>query len=281
MKGASGLAASSNIFWNWGRSAMRPLSALVHVLGGDQVAVLLGVVSERTQLGSHGQVHVLAFAGNPGVEGRRGVVGPIVHGSFLLVSGPVPESGIPDSPTGKTHMDLGLGLAACQKGMSVGFTTAAALVHELMEARDERRLLNLQRQLSRLSLLIIDELGFVPLSPTGAELLFEVFSQRYERGSILVTTNLDSLGGNKAEWTEPCLFEGGLERLTRRPGWHRCSPTNRSPLSSGILTTAQEFLPASSAYARFRGRSVALPMAQGTRLNRRGGCGSTLKRPRS
>ena len=67
-------------------------------------------------------------------------------------------------------------------------TAAAALVHELMEARDERRLLNLQRQLSRLGLLIVDELGFVPLSPTVAELLFEVFSQRYERGSILVTT---------------------------------------------------------------------------------------------
>ena len=75
-------------------------------------------------------------------------------------------------------MALGLGLAACQKGMSVGFTTAAALVHELMEARDDRRLLNLQRQLARLRLLIIDELGFVPLSTTGAELLFEVFSQR-------------------------------------------------------------------------------------------------------
>ena len=60
-----------------------------------------------------------------------------------------------NSGTGKTHMALGLGLAACQRGMSVGFTTAAALVHELMEARDERRLLNLQRQLSRLSLLII------------------------------------------------------------------------------------------------------------------------------
>ena len=68
--------------------------------------------------------------------------------------------------------------SACQRGMSVGFTTAAGLVHELMEARDERRLLNLQRQLSRLNLLIIDELGFVPLSRTGAELLFEVFSQR-------------------------------------------------------------------------------------------------------
>ena len=108
-----------------------------------------------------------------------------------------------NSGTGKTH--AALGLAACQRGMSVGFTTAAALVHELMEARDERRLLNLQRQLSRLHLLIIDELGFVPLSPTGAELLFEVFSQRYERGSIMVTTNLPF-----DEWTE--VF--GSERLT-------------------------------------------------------------------
>ena len=81
---------------------------------------------------------------------------------------------IGNSGTGKTHIALGLGLAACQRGMSVGFTTAAALVHELMEARDDRRLLNLQRQLARLNLLIIDELGFVPLSTTGAELLFEV-----------------------------------------------------------------------------------------------------------
>ena len=81
---------------------------------------------------------------------------------------------IGNSGTGKTHVALGLGLAACQRGLSVGFTTAAALVHEMMEARDERRLLNLQRQLSRLNLLIIDELGFVPLSPTGAALLFEV-----------------------------------------------------------------------------------------------------------
>ena len=77
--------------------------------------------------------------------------------------------------------------------------------YELMEARDDRRLLNLQRQLARLRLLIIDELGFVPLSTTGAELLFEVFSQRYERGSILVTTNLPF-----DEWTE--VF--GSERLT-------------------------------------------------------------------
>ena len=110
-----------------------------------------------------------------------------------------------NSGTGKTHVALGLGLAACQRGLSVGFTTAAALVHELIEARDERRLLNMQKKLTRLKLLIIDELGFVPLSKTGAELLFEVFSQRYERGSVLVTTNLPF-----DEWTE--IF--GSERLT-------------------------------------------------------------------
>ena len=91
----------------------------------------------------------------------------------------------------------------------MGFTTAAALVHELMEARGERLLLNLQRQLSRRNLLIVDELGFVPLSRTGAELLFEVFSQRYERGSILVTTNLPF-----DEWTG--VF--GSERLTGAAG---------------------------------------------------------------
>ena len=92
-----------------------------------------------------------------------------------------------NSGTGKTHIALGLGLAACQRGLSVGFTTAAALVHELLEARDEKRLLRLQKQLAGHKLLIIDELGFVPLSKSGAELLFEIFSQRYERGSTLVT----------------------------------------------------------------------------------------------
>ena len=85
---------------------------------------------------------------------------------------------------------IAVGNSGGQRGMPVGFTAAAALVHELMEVRNERRLLNLQRQVSRLGLLIIDKLGFVPLSPTGAELIFDVFSQRYERGSILVTTNL-------------------------------------------------------------------------------------------
>ena len=110
-----------------------------------------------------------------------------------------------NSGTGKTHIALSLGLAACQKGFSVAFTTAAALVHQLMEARDERRLIKLQRDLQAVKLLIIDELGYVPLSPTGAELLFEVFSQRYEQGSTIVTSNLPF-----EEWTSVL----GSERLT-------------------------------------------------------------------
>ncbi len=110
-----------------------------------------------------------------------------------------------NSGTGKTHIALALGLAACQKGYRVRFTTAASLVHELIEAKDEKRLMRYQKQMATHELLIVDELGFVPLSKTGAELLFEVFSQRYERTSTMVTSNLPF-----SEWTETL----GSERLT-------------------------------------------------------------------
>ena len=110
-----------------------------------------------------------------------------------------------NSGTGKTHICLALGLAACQRGLSVAFTTAAGLVHQLMEARDEKRLLRLQAQLSAVKLLIVDELGYVPLSQTGAELLFEVFSQRHECNSTIVSSNLPF-----DEWTS--VF--GNQRLT-------------------------------------------------------------------
>ncbi len=80
-------------------------------------------------------------------------------------------------------------MAACQKGLSVDFTTAAGPVNEIMEARDERCLLRFQKQMAVCKRLIIAEMGFVPLSKTGAELLFELISQRYERGATLITSN--------------------------------------------------------------------------------------------
>ena len=110
-----------------------------------------------------------------------------------------------NSGTGKTHIALALGLAACQQGHRVRFTTTAALVSELIEARDDKKLLRFQKQIASYELLIVDELGFVPLSKTGAELLFEMLSQRYERGSTLITSNLPF-----QEWTEIL----GSERLT-------------------------------------------------------------------
>jgi hypothetical protein len=136
------------------------------------------------------------------------------------------------SGTGKTHVALGLGLAACQKGLSVSFTTAAALVNELMEARGERRLLRLQKQLAGVKLLIIDEPGFVPLSKTGAELLFELISQRHERGPTLITSNLPFDEWTFARSFGPVAVAGspfGTERLTGLLPISRLLPCCGSP----------------------------------------------------
>ena len=110
-----------------------------------------------------------------------------------------------NSGTGKTHLALALGLAACQAGFRVRFETAAGLVTSLIEARDMKALKRLQDHLARQHLVIVDELGYVPFSKSGAELLFEFFSRRYERGSVIVTTNLPF-----EDWPE--VF--GNERLT-------------------------------------------------------------------
>ena len=109
------------------------------------------------------------------------------------------------SGTGKTHVALGLGLAACQKGMKVRFITAAALVHELIEAVDERRLQRLQKLLASQDLLIIDELGFV--RKTGAELLFEVISSDTSAAPSSSPQTCPSMGQRSSS-----------ERLTRHSG---------------------------------------------------------------
>ena len=107
--------------------------------------------------------------------------------------------------TGKTHISIGLGLAACRAGLRVRFFTAAALVSQLEKEQKQYTLDRYLRQLDRAHLLICDELGYVTLSRGGVELLFRVFADRYERGSILVTTNLPF-----SEWGQ--IFQG--ERMT-------------------------------------------------------------------
>ena len=110
-----------------------------------------------------------------------------------------------NSGTGKTHLAIALGLCACQEGCKVKFFTAAGLITALTEARDEKALLRFKKQLARKNLVIVDEFGYVPFSKTGAELLFEFFAERYERGSVIVTTNLPF-----DQWTDVL----GSERLT-------------------------------------------------------------------
>lgn len=107
--------------------------------------------------------------------------------------------------TGKTHLAIALGMCALRKGYKVRFYTAAGLVNELLEASQEYRLKKLERQWLAQDLIILDEVGYVPFTKTGAELLYQFCASRYERGSVIITTNLEF-----AQWTE--VF--GDERLT-------------------------------------------------------------------
>lgn len=112
---------------------------------------------------------------------------------------------IGNSGTGKTHLATALGFAACCQGCKVRFLGCTSLVTRLLEAREDRQLQRLLGQLEKQDLLILDELGYVPFSKSGSELLFEVVSRAYERQSLIVTTNLPF-----ENWTEVC----GCERLT-------------------------------------------------------------------
>jgi DNA replication protein DnaC len=118
--------------------------------------------------------------------------------------------------TGKSHLASALAAQACARGYKVRFFRATELVTLLIEARDERTFMRLKTQLARLDLLVLDELGYVPASKVGAELLFDVISTAYERTSVIVTTNLPF-----ESWTEVLgserLTGATLDRLT-----HRC-----------------------------------------------------------
>ena len=142
------------------------------------------------------------FAAADGVDASQ--VAELARGAWLeraenvLLAGPI--------GTGKTHLAIALGIEAARQRRRVMFARAADLVRVLVEARDARELGRTQRRLDRVDLLILDEVGFVPFDRAGGELLFNAIAERYEKRSVLVTTNLAF-----SEW--PKVF-GGDEKLT-------------------------------------------------------------------
>jgi len=142
------------------------------------------------------------------------LVGELMRGAFVDQRESVILLGNPG--TGKTHLATALAMEACRRGKKVRFWRVIELVTHLLEAREERNLLRIKSQLAKLDLLVLDELGYVPTSKVGAELLFDVISTAYERTSIIVTTNLPF-----EQWTEVLgserLVGATLDRLT-----HRC-----------------------------------------------------------
>lgn len=122
---------------------------------------------------------------------------------------------IGNSGTGKSHLAIALGFAACSQGKRVRFWSATTLVTHMLELREQRDLKRFLNQMGKHELIIIDELGYVPFSKTGAELLFEIISRAYERLSLILTTNLPF-----EQWTEVMgserLTGATLDRLTHR-----------------------------------------------------------------
>jgi DNA replication protein DnaC len=140
-----------------------------------------------------------------------GQLATLASGGFMDAGEPVVLLG--DSGTGKTHLLIGLGLAACEQGRRVRYITCAQLVNELVEAADDRRLSRVVGRYGRLDLLCLDELGYVQLDPRGAELLFQVITEREEKASVALATNLPF-----SEWgsvfPDPRLAAAIVDRVT-------------------------------------------------------------------
>jgi DNA replication protein DnaC len=141
------------------------------------------------------------FACVPGLHKQQ--VLDLARGEYLAKAEPLLLVGNPG--LGKTHVAISLALAACRQGHRVRFYTAAGLVNDLIQAQDEHRLPRLLNATLKQKLIVLDELGFIPFSPLGAQLLFQFCSTLYERVALIITTNLKF-----ADW--PQVF--GDERLT-------------------------------------------------------------------
>jgi DNA replication protein DnaC len=149
------------------------------------------------------------FTQSPHISAAR--IRTLAEGAYLERAEPVLLIGEPG--TGKSHLATGLAIAACRQRRRVRFTTAAALVNQLVEAQREQSLSRMLARWSRVELIVIDELGYVPLAEVAAELLFQVIADRAEKAAVIVTTNLPF-----SEWsqvfTNARLCKAVLDRLT-------------------------------------------------------------------
>jgi len=163
-------------------------------------------------------IETFQFEAAPELDVRQ--VRELLEGSYMRKARNVLLLG--RSGTGKTHLATALGMEACRQGVRTRFVTGCGLANELIEARDEKALGRVMKRYASYGLLIVDELGYVPLSKEGAELLFQVLAERHEKKSVVITTNLGF-----GDWTQifgdPTLTAALLDRVTHKAHVIQCS----------------------------------------------------------